>query len=244
LLFPEDIIEPLDTVTRKLVHALASQYAGISLVARELSDTWIIVGLAYYMTDLFLKNLSGNNEYRFRQKLAADKVYELDIERPPIYSLGSILNLDPSESEFLALKAAVVLFILDRRLTKSSGSAGITRITGRIFTNSKAGDVESTLLSTAQFQRLCEKMGHVKLDSFFQQWVYGAGCPQFFVTQRFNKKKLVVEMLIQQRQGERNVGQDDLAPELFLRDVEEELHEVWAGAIQPVFTVSEHKHER
>lgn len=237
-MFPEDIIEPLDTVTRKVVYALASQYAGVSIVAREPSDTWVIVGLAYYMTDLFLKQLSGNNEYRFRQKIAADKVYELDVERPPLYALGNILHLDPSESEFLALKAAVVLFILDRRLTKATGSAGITRITGRIFTNSKAGDVESTLLSTAQFQRLCEKMGHVKLDSFFQQWVYGAGCPQFFVTQRFNKKKLVVEMLIQQRQGERIVGQDDLDPKLFMRDVEEEVHEVWAGAIQPVFTVS------
>jgi len=238
LLFPADIIEPLDVVTRKIIFALASQYSGISIVARDPADTWIITGLAYYMTDLFLKQLSGNNEYRFRQKIAADKVYELDLERPSLHTLGTILHLDPSESEFLALKAAVVLFILDRRLTKASGSAGITRITGRIFTNAKAGDSDSTLLSTQQFQRLCEKMGHVKLDHFFSQWVYGAGCPQFVVTQRFNKKKLVVEMLIQQRQGDRVEGQDNLDPEYFIRDVEEEVHEVYAGQLQPVFTVS------
>ena len=237
LLFPEDIIAPLNTVTRKLVLALAEQYAGISLIAREPSDAWVIAGMASFMTDVFMKQLSGNNEYRFQQKQAADRVYELDMERPSLYNLGSLLHLDPSEGDFLTLKAGIVLFILDRRLTKSSGSAGVGRIIGRILTNSKAADVDSTLISTAQFQRQCEKMGHIKLDTFFQQWVYGAGCPMFLVTQRFNKKKLVVEMLIKQTQAEREATAHDLTPETFMRDVKEDMNEVYAGLVQPVFTV-------
>lgn len=240
LLFPEDILEPLDTVTRKLIRALAEQYSGISLAPREPSDTWIVAGMASFMADVFMRQLSGNNEYRFRQKAIADQVHELDIERPALYSLGAILYLDRSEAEFLALKAGVVFFILDRRLIKSSGSTGIGRIIGRILTNAKAADVDSTMISTAQFQRQCEKMGHIKLDAFFQQWVYGAGCPTFYVTQRFNKKRLVVEMMIRQGQLERESITKDLDPSTFLRDVKEENAEVYAGVIQPVFTVSQY----
>lgn len=238
LLFPEDILEPLDMVTRKLIRALAEQYAGISLAPREASDTWVIAGMASFMADFFMRHLSGNNEYRFRQKTAIDQVHELDIERPSLYALGTILHLDRSEADFLALKAGAVLFILDRRLTKSSGTTGIGRIIGRILTNAKAADVDSTMISTAQFQRQCEKLGHIKLEQFFQQWVYGAGCPTFFVTQRFNKKRLVVEMMIRQGQGEREIAPHDLDPSTFLRDVKEDNNEVYAGLIQPVFTVS------
>lgn len=240
LLFPEDIIDPIYEVTRKLVHTLASQYSGISIAPKDLSDTWCIVGMAYFMTDLFLKQMCGNNEYRYQQKLAADKVFEQDFERPPLHNLGSILQLDPSEAEFLALKSSVVLFILDRRLTKGSGSTGMARIISRTITNAKAGDAEATLLSTGQLQRTCEKMGHVKLDSFFQQWVYGAGCPQFMISQRFNKKKLVVEMQIIQTQGDpdKNQRNRELNPDNFLRDVSEDTNEVYAGSVQNVFTVS------
>lgn len=240
LLFPEDIIDPMYDNTRTLVHALASQYAGISFSAKDTTDSWCIVGMAYFMTDLFLKYLCGNNEYRYRQKLAAERVCELDYERPPLHSLGSILHLDPSEEEFLALKSGVVLFILDRRLTKSTGFTGVARVISRTITNAKAGDAESSLLSTGQFQRTCEKLGHMKLDTFFQQWIFGAGCPNFMVSQRFNKKKLVVEMQIIQVQGdpEKQVKQrsQNLNPNDFLRDINEDANEVYAGNMQNVFT--------
>ena len=236
LLFPEDIIDPLYDVTRKLVHALACQYAGISVTAKDLSDTWCIVGMAYFITDVYLKTLMGTNEYRYRQKLAADRIVEQDVDRPSLHSLGAILHLDPSEGEFLALKASSVLFILDRRMTKSSGSAGMTRIVSRTMTNSKADDPELTLLSTGQFQRTCEKLGHVKLDGFFQQWIYGAGCPCFEITQRYNKKKSVVEMTINQIQGDLSRQRTrDLSPENFMRDLSEDANEVYAGNVQTDF---------
>lgn len=239
LLFPDDILDPLDDVTRKLIQALSAQYSGVSIVAKEPADAWVIAGMASFMTDMFLKQLMGNNEYRFHQKLASDKVFELDFERPSLHALGSILQLDKLELEFLTLKAGAVLYILDRRLTKSGGTAGVSRIISRIVTNAKTGDIEGTLLSTSQFQRTCEKMGHIKLEGFFQQWVFGAGCPQFQVTQRFNKKKLVVDMLIRQVQASeefRGLREHDLEPRTFMRDVREDAHEVYAGVIQPVFT--------
>ena len=63
-----------------------------------------------------------------------------------------------------------------------------------------------------------------------------AGCPKFRVTQRFNKKKLVVEMLIQQTQAEA-VKEQNIESKTFMREVKEDRNDVYAGPIQPAFTV-------
>ena len=82
---------------------------------------------------------------------------------------------------------------------KTTGSTGVTRIISKIFLNAKTGTLANGEVSTIDFQRTCERLGHNKLESFFRQWVYHSGCPIFYVTQRFNKKKLVVEMTIVQK---------------------------------------------
>ena len=237
LLFPEDIIEPLDRVTRQLVHSLAVQWIGIDIVPKEPDDFWVVVGIAYFITDMYMKKLTGTNEYRYNQRRAADRVVELDVHRPSLADLGDFITLDPSLLEFMEIKAPLVLFVLDRRLTKAGHSAGLSRIISRIFLNAKVGDLPNGTLDTAYFMRTCEKLGHLKLDVFFAQWVDGAGCPKFRVTQRFNKKKLVVEMLIQQFQSE-NVKEPNLESATFMRDVKEDRNDVYAGPIQPAFTVS------
>lgn len=236
LLFPEDVIEPLDRVSRQLVHALAVQWVGINIVPKDPPDWWVVVGIAYFITDMFMRKLSGNNEYRYNQKRAADRVVELDVDRPSLYDTGPLIAPDPSELEFLELKAPLVLFILDRRLAKAGTSGGLSRILSRILLNAKVGDLVNGSIDSPYFIKTCEKLGHMKFDVFFAQWVEGAGCPKFRVTQRFNKKKLVVEMMIQQSQAE-NIKDRDMDSETFVRDVKEEHKPVYAGSIQPAFTV-------
>lgn len=216
-------------MTKTLVHSLATQWAGIHLVAKEAQDSWVIAGISSFMRDIFLKYLSGNNEYRYQQKLASDEVYELDVHRPSLYDLGLALDVDPEEGRFMSLKAGVVFFILDRRLVKASGSSGMSRIVGRILNNAKADDLDASYLSTQQFLSLCNKMGHVKLDSFFQQWVYGAGCPKFEVTQDMNKKKLMILMTINQTHIQRNNARKDINPNDFIRLLKEDVRVVYAG---------------
>ncbi|KAJ5555658.1 hypothetical protein N7535_008092 [Penicillium sp. DV-2018c] len=237
LLFPAEIIDPMYDSTRTQVHGLACQWTGINIIPSEPADTWVTVGVAWYITDTFMRKLCGNNEYRFRLKQMSDRICELDFERPSIYDMGNILKVDPSEYRFVALKAPLVLFILDRRLTKASGKATMSRIISRLFLNSRMGDIPNGAVTSSLFQKTCERLGHAKLDVFFQQWVYGAGCPRFQATQRFNKKKLVVEMMIRQVQSEPQAARD-LDKDSFLRDVKEEVRHVYAGAVQPVFTGS------
>jgi transcription initiation factor TFIID subunit 2 len=192
--------------------------------------------MAYYITDMFIRKLFGNNEYRFQQKKAADKVCEIDVFRPSIYETGRLVSLDPSQLELIAIKAPLVLYILDRRLTKASGSNGLSRIISRLLLQAKTGEMMDAALSTIVFMKTCERFAHFKLDIFFNQWVFGAGCPRFNVTQRFNKKRLVVEMLIQQRQGE-VAAESELESGTFIRDVKEEYSGIYAAGLQLVFTV-------
>ncbi|KAI9695987.1 MAG: hypothetical protein M1820_008328 [Bogoriella megaspora] len=235
LLFPEDILEPINQVTRTLIHGLASQWIGVNVISKEPEDMWAIVGISYFMANVFLKKLMGNNEYRFHQKLAADKVYELDILRPSLHQIGPILDLDPSEMEFMALKAPLVLFILDRRLTKASTTVGMNRIINKLCLQAMTGDLENGALDTVYLMRQCERIGRMKLETFFQQWVYGSGCPHFSITQKFNKKKQVVEMLIVQAQINRPHVRS-IQPHSFMRQVEEGDKQVEVEHIAPIFT--------
>ncbi|KAL8815209.1 MAG: hypothetical protein Q9223_005632 [Gallowayella weberi] len=234
LLFPADIIEPLERTSRQLIHALASQWMGVSVIPKEPTDTWVVVGIAFFMTDAFLRKLFGKNDYGFRQKQTMDRVVDLDVGRPSIYDTGAVAGLDPFEAKFLELKAPLVLSILDRRFTKTGSASGLSRTISRVFMNATVGDLANGAISTAYFAKTCEKLGHAKLESFFAQWVYGAGCPRFRVAQKFNKKKNVVEMLITQIQVE--PPDRDLESHTFMRDVSEEVHNIYAGPLQPVFT--------
>ena len=231
------MIDPIYPATRKLTHALASQWSGISVIPKDWQDLWVTVGIAYYITGTFLKKLTGNNEYRFRLKKDAEMICELDVRRKSLHSQGWELPLTSTDLDFIALKAPVVLYILDRRLTKSSGSLGLSRVIPKVFLQNLAGDLVNGALSTAQFLKTCEKTGHTKLEGFFQQWVYGTGFPRFEISQRFNKKKLIVEMIIRQLQLTEINQSCTGTPKSFLKDAKE-LKEGLVNTEEPqLFTV-------
>ncbi|KAF2403964.1 hypothetical protein EJ06DRAFT_527544 [Trichodelitschia bisporula] len=236
LLYPESVLDPIYPTTRELVHAVASQWIGVNIIPKTPQDYWLIVAASYFMADTFMQTLCGKNEYRFRQKLNANRVVELDIQRPSVYDLGPSLSIDATELEFMKLKAPLILFILHQRLIKASGRNGVNRIIWRIFLDAQVGRIDKNELDTEYFRRTSDKVGHAKLETFFNQWVYGAGCPIFDVSQRFNKKKLVIEMTISQVQGMHSAPGTRLEPDIFMREAKEEDRAVYAGPIQPLFT--------
>ncbi|GAP85363.1 putative transcription initiation factor tfiid 127kd subunit [Rosellinia necatrix] len=234
LLYPSDIVDTEIETTRTLVYSLASQWFGVNIVPNTKADIWLVVGIAWFMTDYFMKALCGNNTFRFRMKTMADRLVEIDVKRPSLQDLGEHLYLGSFEADFMNLKAPLVLFILDRRLAKSSGSAGISRIISRMV--SKANTTHDDVLPSDSFRKACEKVGSTRLESFWNQWVVGSGCPRFDVFQRFNKKKLCVEMTVRQTQDIAAAKVRPIDKNEFWRDVREETHAVYAGELQQAFT--------
>ncbi|KAG4034749.1 hypothetical protein MFRU_002g01020 [Monilinia fructicola] len=236
LLFPEDIIDPEMDNIRKLVHAIASQYVGVSIVPDQRSDRWLIAGISHFMTNSFMKNLCGNNEFMFRQKLNSDRLVRLDVDRPSLFALGEIVDVCEDTREFMELKAPLVLFILDKRIAKAQGGTGISRVISKMIVNANAiGGADSTL-STEGFRKSCEKITKYReTDSFFTQWVHGAGCPHFTIAQKFNKKRLCVEMTITQTQAS-SEGESKLHKHGFYRAFKDKVNGVTAPKAQSTFT--------
>ncbi|KAK4128852.1 hypothetical protein N657DRAFT_563435 [Parathielavia appendiculata] len=236
LLYPDDIIDLETDVTRTLVHALASQYFGVHIVPNQRSDYWLIVGIQWFMTDLFMRSICGNNWYRFHLKTLSDKLVETDIHRPSLHDLGEYLHLGDFELDFMSLKAPLVLFILDQRMSKIPGSMGIVRVISQIVSNANINaTIASTSLSDADFRKACEKKSQYRPDELWQQWVHGAGCPKLLIKQRFNKKNLNVDISIAQTQARDN-GPKVITKDEFWKELQEEVHEVWAGTVPKFFT--------
>ncbi|KAL1892662.1 Transcription initiation factor TFIID subunit 2 [Sporothrix stenoceras] len=241
LLFPDSIVERDFDVTRKLVHSLAYQYFGSYIVPNQRAEMWLTVGIAYYMTDLFLCKLCGNNDYRFRIKTMSDRLAEEDRDRPSLHELGTYTYLGDFEMEFMALKAPLVLFILDKRLTKAAGSASasLARVISKIISKANTsgwGDNNNEIISSESFRRVCEKTSQYQLEAFWNQWVLGSGCPWLTIKQRFNRKRLCVEIGIHQTQETAAAKPRPMHHAEFWRELVEKRHGTYTRKVQRLFT--------
>ncbi|KAK4058342.1 hypothetical protein OIO90_000500 [Microbotryomycetes sp. JL221] len=206
ILHPATIIDQAYETRHVLAHALAVQWSGINLIARTPSDSWLVVGLALYLTSLFIKTVWGNNEFRFRLKKDILRCVSQDVQREPISVPARLTQPEPAQLQFIALKAPLVLHILDKHLRNSGTSLGLDKVIPKLFLDAITGELGSTpatqnTLSTNSFMRLCRKACGTSMDSlrsFFDQWVYGSGCPTFIISAMFNRKRMAVEISIKQ----------------------------------------------
>ncbi|KJZ76972.1 hypothetical protein HIM_03849 [Hirsutella minnesotensis 3608] len=236
LLFPEEVIDVEIDVTRKVLFTLTYQWIGINMIPNTRNDLWLVLGIAHYMTDLVMKKLCGNNEHRFRVKALSDKLVQMDIGRPSLWDLGPFLHLGASEVDFMNLKASVVIFILDKRLAKASGGHGLTRILQKFLTKAQIESSDkSTILDTEKFRITCEKGSRYRLETFWNQWIYGTGCPRFDIKAKFNKKRLCVELTLNQIQHQA-VKKMEIEKGEFLQAIKESRADLKVGEVQPLFT--------
>lgn len=235
ILYPADIIDLLYPTTKLLTVALTSQWIGVNIVPKKWSDMWLTIGLSNYMAGIFLKKLMGNNEYRFRIKKDMERICAEDIGQRPLADAKMDAPIPDSTMDFMALKAPAVLFILNQRLMKPANSVGLQKVITKILLDGMSGDLVS--LSTATFLRKCEKHGHMRLDTFANQYIFGTGVPRFQISQRFNRKKMVIEVILKQM----NINQlppRKLSPDKFLQDGLKYLDKENTAPVQQLYTVS------
>ncbi|GAA5828317.1 hypothetical protein JCM11251_006194 [Rhodosporidiobolus azoricus] len=211
VLHPPSVIDQAYETRHLLAHSVAVQWSGVHLTPRTPSDSWLVIGIALHMTSLFIKHLWGTNEYRFRLKKDMNRCVEMDIQFEPICVPARITIPEPSQMQFIALKAPLVLHILDKHLRKAGTSLGLDKVLPKLFLDAMTGEGglgggaaagDKTTLSTTSFMRACRKAcggSSEALKVFFDQWVYGSGCPTFEVSATFNRKRMAVELNVTQR---------------------------------------------
>ncbi|GAA5914840.1 hypothetical protein JCM6882_007815 [Rhodosporidiobolus microsporus] len=217
VLHPSSVIDQAYETRHLLAHGVAVQWSGVHLTPRTPSDSWLVLGIALHMTSLFIKHLWGTNEFRFRLKKDMNRCVEMDIQYEPICVPARITIPEPAQMQFIALKAPLVLHILDKHLRKAGTSLGLDKVLPKLFLDAMTGEqgivgaasalgggggADKTTLSTTSFMRACRKAcggSSEALKVFFDQWVYGSGCPTFEVSATFNRKKMAVELNVTQR---------------------------------------------
>ncbi|THH09339.1 hypothetical protein EW145_g2091 [Phellinidium pouzarii] len=220
LLHGEDAIDQVFESRQVLLHGLAYQWAGVNIIPKNWSDTWLVNGLGLYIAGLCLRKLMGSNEYRFRLKKDMDRVLELDNgTMPPICQPGNMEPPDSATLPFINLKAPLVLHILDRRLGKTGTSLGLSRVLPKVFLSAISGEMPQNCLSTHSFLRTCRKVSGADLRSFVDQWIHGSGCPQFSFLATFNRKKMAVEIQMRQECPAHLLHQNDPLTTTLLKPV-------------------------
>ncbi|KAJ3005472.1 UNVERIFIED_CONTAM: hypothetical protein HDU68_004599, partial [Siphonaria sp. JEL0065] len=219
LLLEKDDVENIFDSRYRFSVSLASQWFGQYVTHRNWTDAWLTLGLGNYMAGHFIRKLLGNNEYRYRLSEDTKRVAAMDVNQLPLCP-AFMLQEDGADSEdplcskyfhssdepdslrteFVSLKAPLVIGMLDTRL----GKGNLLKVINKIMISTMSGELENGL-STNHFFKVCRKISaSAELKSFADQWIFGSGCPKFKLGFKFSRKKLVVEITIHQDNTNKN----------------------------------------
>ncbi|KAI9597798.1 hypothetical protein BDF19DRAFT_420676 [Syncephalis fuscata] len=197
IIVSKDIIEQGFDSIRILALSLAIQWFGVYITPASNNDAWLVEGLAEYLCAAYLKKRLGNNEYRFRLKKDMERVCEMDVDRPPIARFPLNRALSTDQLAFIRLKSPLVLFMLNKRMLKGGPSLGLNRVIPKMILSAMNGELGlSNAVSTTWFLRTCRK-GSI-LNAVLLVITFSAGCPVFYFKYAFNRKKMVVEITMEQ----------------------------------------------
>jgi len=177
-----------------VAHELAHQWFGDLLTCKDWSHAWLNEGFATYFDDLFRAFDRGEDEF-VMQRLADQDVYlKEDRER---YRRPIVTNVfrEPSDlfDRHLYDKGACVLHMLRTQLGDELWWRGINQyVTANAF----------GLVETVDFARALERVSGRNLARFFDQWIYGAGHPEFEVAYRWDSDAKAAVVDIKQTQPE------------------------------------------
>ncbi len=166
--------------------ALAGQWFGGYVTARDWSDVWLNKGFAHYFNCLYNEDRNGRDEWLLW-------VHNIDHgsylgewsagNRHPIVT-KHYENADVFTSDsYATIRGGLVLNMLRKHLGEATWWKVIRR-----YLRSNANKT----VVTDDFRRAIEKTSGQPFEWFFNQWVYKMGHPIFEVTKNYTDGKLVV----------------------------------------------------
>lgn len=169
-------------------HELAHQWWGDLVTVESWNHIWLAEGLADYSEALWEEKAYGNAPGKYM------KYYQ------SYYGPGTIYVEEPLTDNIfevnLSYKKASWVFHMLRKVVGEEKFWEIIKT----FASSEQFRFKSA--TTEEFQSLCEEISRIKLDKFFQQWIYGEYFPEYKVEWDYSQKdsKYEVELTITQTQ--------------------------------------------
>jgi aminopeptidase N len=193
----------LDFRSEPLVaHELSHMWFGDLVTCKTWSQAWLHEGSASYLDPCFVEFDEGRDEFVYRMLEEAEQYTQEDatLYRRPIVTNVYDLPLHLFDAH-LYPGGAWRLHML-RHIV---GDEVWWRILHHFLTQNAKGVVE-----TVDFQRSVEAVTGDPMDSFFNQWIFRAGYPEFKVSQSWEADERTLKLTVTQTQKE-----DDVTPAAF-----------------------------
>ncbi|HZV79194.1 MAG TPA: M1 family aminopeptidase [Candidatus Binatus sp.] len=177
-----------------VAHELAHQWFGDLLTCKDWSHAWLNESFATYFDALFKEHDLGEDEFGYQRIVNQDLYLKEDAEhyRRPIVTNVYAEPVDLFDRH-LYEKGSCVLHMLRAQL---GDDLWWRAINDYVSTNAQ-GSVE-----TVDFARAIERVSGRNFAQFFDQWVYGAGHPEFTVAYRWDADSKSAVVDIRQTQTE------------------------------------------
>ncbi|KAL8244208.1 hypothetical protein R6Q59_010466 [Mikania micrantha] len=199
ILFDEKIIDQTIDTRIKLAYGLARQWFGVYITAEAPNDEWLLDGLAWFLTDSFIKQFLGNNEARYRRYKANCAVCKADDS-----AATALSSSDASKAlygtqcigfygKIRSWKSVAVLQMLEKQM----GPESFCKVLKNLVAPPKDTTHFLRTLSTKEFRHLANEVGNLErpfLREFFPRWVGSSGCPVLKMGFSYNKRKNLVEL--------------------------------------------------
>ncbi len=173
-------------------HEIAHQWFGDSVTPGDWDHLWVSEGFATYFDALFYERLEGPQALKARMARAVGPVKEFHLKHPaPVIDpeLADIpKKLNPSNYQ----KGAWVLHMLRRLL----GDETFFRAVRSYYRRHAGGNAV-----TEDVQRVMEAEAGISLATFFRQWLYEPGFPEYRVAWRWDARSRQAEVVFEQVQA-------------------------------------------
>ena len=176
--------------------ALASQWFGNAIAAKDWSNIWLTKSLAHYLDGMYAEYKNGHDEYLMWyhsfDMAATLGDWSAGIHHPLVVRKIDNLNNFLSGDNYLKSRGTLVLRMLARELGIEKWKSVIQHfVKNNVY---KA-------VSTNNFQQSVKAVTGDKMDWFFNQWIYKTGQPKFEVSKTYDaaKKQLFLKIIQTQK---------------------------------------------
>ncbi|XP_047327901.1 transcription initiation factor TFIID subunit 2-like isoform X2 [Impatiens glandulifera] len=199
LLFDDKVIDQVIETRIKLAYALARQWFGVYITAESSNDEWLLDGLAWFLTNSFVKKFLGHNEARYRRYKENYAVCKVDDSGATILSSSAAYqNLHGTQciglyGKIRSWKSVAVLKMLEKQM----GPESFRKILQTIVLPSPETNHSLRTLSTNEFRHFAKKFGNLDrsfLKDFFNSWVGCCGCPELRMGYSYRKRNIMIKL--------------------------------------------------
>lgn len=172
-------------------HEIAHQWFGDSITEADWDHLWLSEGFATYFEALFYERMEGRESLRRIMAQAAEAVKKYHKSHPAPLIDPELKDLMRKLNAFNYQKGAWVLHMLRKVLGDETFFKGIRRYYSLY---------EGKNAVTEDFQKVMESVSGTPLSTFFKQWFYQPGWPDYKVSWRWDEDSGEAEITIHQAQ--------------------------------------------